>query len=1482
VLAAGRIANERAAADMTGTGVSVPPPSHDPAGAGGWPFDLAGATAMVLDQSGQVCGAAFLVADSLLVTCAHVAVRAGGAPPTGAVQVRWPRLDDEVRRAWVDAALWRPPEGTDVAFLRLFDPPPAGAQALRLGPAGGVRSHRVRSFGYALNAPGSGHFAYATAGDLVRGAGGDALLQLTDSTEVTEGFSGAPVLDDASGLVLGMVDSVAAPDRLGRGRSTAYATPTEVLREVCPQLSPAADCPYLNLRPFTTDDAGRFHGRDRAVDAVLAALRRNPRFVALLGPSGSGKSSLVHAGVLPALGRAGLPGSDRWGRLSARPGADPPAQLAAAGLAGLGVGGAGQDLAAAARRWLAAHTDRDRLVLVLDQFEELLVATPAEARSSFLWQLVDLAAAEPAVTVLVILRDDFYSSLAAAAPMLMPLVESGLVNVPAALEPGEVVAIIARPAADAGLSLEPNLTERIAADAAGIVPTPTGAGAGTTVLPLLSSALTELWERREDARLTHDAYARMGGILGWLSRWCDRGYANACRRLTVPQQALSRHVLTALVRPGDEAAYAPATRQRRTLGQLGTSEPAGDTAAPGPLAGGTGRDGGMADVVAVVTALADQRLVTTSRDPASGLATVELTHEALIGEWDQLRRWLSEDHEFLSWRQDAETSLDRWRASGTGAAAKSATPDSELLLKGTQLEAARGWLSRRPGQLRADLVDYIRASDRAEVRRQTRDRRRVVVLAGLLVVALVFGVVAGLQTIRSQRDAERARTQAQLAVAGGLAAQAVGLARSQPDLATLLSLQSLATAPSQAGWVSVETSLSHRVALSEVLYGPQSAVQAVAFSPDGRLLAGADFRGLLHLWDVHSGQPAGSPFPADRPALLPPSFYDVAFSRDGRRLATIGNDGVQLWDVETRRPVAKLAAGLRSFLGYVTFSPDGRLLGVAYGDTVRLWDATSLRPSGQPIETRSGSLTALEFSPDSRTLVTASDLSLIRRYDVRTHRRLENIGASDASADRVRFTPDGTRLVIGDQRGGVRIWSLAEGRLVTPAVAAGETPLQALAVHPDGRVLATADSQGVVRLLDLSTGRARGVPLVGQVGRVTSLAFSPDGRGLASGGADGTVRLWDLAERQPLGEPLTGHAGPVEAVAFSPDGRQLATGGFDTTLRRWDVRAQRQLSSAVRSGRALPPTAVLSPDPVARVAYSGDGRFIVTGGARLALWDAGTGRWLADLPASGRTSALAVSPDGARVAGVRTLPNGGPAGIQLWSLPSRTRSGGLLEGSEGAGDIAFSPDGRLIAGALGDRVRLWDVANGDRVADLNLDTRSFERLTVLAFSPDGRLLATADGIAPGHLRIWDVARRRPVGDPMTTPDGIQLMAFGGDGVVLATASGQDNTIRLWDLANRTEFADPLALHTDRVDGLAFSPDGSLLASASRDGTARLWASPTGWIAEACRIAGRNLTRAEWDRYVGADVPYTRNCPDYPNGFGVAAPAAPAASYPAAP
>ena len=593
----------------------------------------------------SVVGAAFLVSDRLVATCAHV-VESSGAQIGGKISLR--SSENMHMEAVVEPGFWRDPNAEDVSILRLREPV-EHMQPLLLGASSGTKGHDFSTFGF----PQKGQ--ELTGGGKIIGQAiihGIKVLQLR-SPEVTPGFSGGPVLDEMTGRIVGIVVAITPPDEYQRLGTTAFAIPSETIREVCPEVELSDICPYRSLDVFNEQDAPFFFGRERVVQKMLDSLKREPRFLAVLGPSGSGKSSVVRAGLIPALKQGKVPGSDRWGVMTIRPATQPFEQLDAAGLPTSQAG-----VEHAIHAWLENNSEKARLVLVIDQFEEVLVSTPEDIRHRFVNELARVLNASAAVTIGLTLRDDFYSRFLQDAPMLTTWIERGLVNIPPMLEKDELRAIVMEPARQVGLGFEEGLVDVILASAAEADRT-TGT-ARSTILPLLEFALTQVWERRQEGKLTHDAYHAIGGVAGSLTQWADRAYHN----LTLQEREIARHILSDLVRPGNEEQGVPDTRHVRTVTGLAREDEAASRR--------------------IIDQLVTVRLLSTWRDEESGSEKVEIIHDALLREWGLLRGWISENRSFLTWREGLELQIRKWEEN---------KKEDVALLHGLPLIEAEGWLA---------------------------------------------------------------------------------------------------------------------------------------------------------------------------------------------------------------------------------------------------------------------------------------------------------------------------------------------------------------------------------------------------------------------------------------------------------------------------------------------------------------------------------------------------------------------------------------------------------------------------------------------------------------------------------------------------------------------------------------------------------------------------------------------------------------------
>lgn len=1341
------------------------------------------AVAAILGPTGVPCGAGFLAEGSLVVTCAHV-ITAAGAGPGGLVELAFPHLPSSPRfKVRVDPELWRAADDQDVAMLRL-DQIPHGVRALRLGSAAGCHDHRVSVFGFPDGAP-EGRFGYATAGDeLAR-----AVLQLRDANDLTVGFSGGPVLDQTTGLVIGMVTEILDPDQYRRGAEVAFATTARVLRQVHPGLPEEGVCPYRGLKAYGAEHSAWFHGRGEAANRVVGALGR--RAVLLLGPSGSGKSSLVHAGVLPALARGEeRPGAELWRVVKARPARDLLAALDDAGLHGARTSG----LVHAVRRNVAELTVAgSRLLLVIDQFEELFTehvhGRAATFTSILLAELCTVVQEATALTVVLVMRDDFYPQLAATAPQLLELLAPGTVNIPAALTRIELEQIITRPAADVGLILEDGLAEQIVADLAAADERARDGQVPVTVLPLLQLALLQLWEKRDGSRLTFDAYRRMGRVTGSLTSRCDQ----VVEELPAAQQPIARRMLTALVRPGDPARNVPAVRRQRPVSDLRELS-IGQLCAAGA---------GFAEVDAVLRALSTTTPLIVTHTPDGAEPVAELVHDALIRDWATLRGWVAQDAQFHDWLLRAQQRQERHAASRVRAD----------LLGGSDLSEGLGWARQR--RLPTPIEAYLTASRSAEQDRVRRHRIAVAVMAVLLVLGLTAAGTAVAQR-RSAVQAEHA------ALSRQLAAQSQIQVTGNPDLSALLAVHAHRVSATPEAVAALFGAASAIRPLRHTLLGHTGPVWSAAYSRDGQLLATGGGDATVRLWDLATGTGRAVTVTEGRPVLA------VAFSPDGSTIAAAtGEDTVRLWNTTTGRQTAAFSGqrGVRS----VAFSPDGRTLATGSGEgDVRLWN-TRTGTAGATLTGHTDAVKSLAFSPDGATLASGSGDTTVRLWRVEDGTNRAVLAQHRRAVNAVAFSPDSRTLAtVSDDHTG-RLWRVGGSAASLATLVAHTDTVNAVAFSRDGRTVATASNDNTVRLWDTATATSKAT-LVRHSFAVNAVAFSPDGTTLATGGSDATVRLWDAATG-PNRTILTGH-GDVWAVDFSRDG-MLATAGGDNTARLWD--ATTGTARGVLTGHT---------DSVLTVAFSPDGRTLATGGDdhSVRLWDVAGRRQLVALTAAAGIRSVAFSPDGRTLAAA-----GNDAKVRLWSLPSRKGKAVLTGHTEAVTSLAFAPDGRTLATASDDHtVRLWDTATGTLTATLRAHT---DVVTSVAYSPDGTTLATAS--TDHTVRLWNAvthASRVPL--PV---DGyaVNAVTFSPDGRVLATVS-DNRTARLWDVATGTARG-VLTGHTDTVHAVAFTPDGRMLATGSGDQTARTWdytlPDPDGAIAQICSALGHEIVPGEYALYL---------------------------------
>ncbi|GLY66163.1 NACHT and WD repeat domain-containing protein [Amycolatopsis taiwanensis] len=1180
-------------------------------------------------------------------------------------------------------------------------------------------------------------------------------------------------------------------------------------------------CPYRGLSAFRPEDSTWFFGQDRSRDMLVSRLveaMHSGGIVALAGASGAGKSSLVHAGLIPALARGALPvaGSAAWPTVVITPTNDPVKQLTTEIPALARASGPDEIRAAVAAEAERRGGSGARLVLVVDQFEETFtVCEDEEKRRQFVHALHAACSDGGAGLVLVAVRADFYGQCLEHPQLAEALQARSMVL--GAMTAAELREAVTGPAKSAGLQLETGLTDLILRD----LDVQNGHSRGAYnagALPLLSHALLATWQRRQNGKLTIAGYRAAGGIHRAVAETAERAWGN----LDPAGQAAARRMLLRLIRVGDDTQD---TRRRCDRHELVEQAP----------------DAGAAE--RALETLASARLLTLDAE------WVEITHEALLHAWPRLRRWIGADRAGNLLRQRLEEDARAW---------ESEKRDASMLYRGARLDNVQQWATTG-GQ------ESVSAVAQAFLAFSVRHRRRISWLGrSAVALVVVFALTAVLAAVVAVEQRDDARFQQVLSAADQLA-------DSDPSLSALLALVAHRMQPRDTDVDTRLLSAEHQ-ALGMPMLGHTGAVYLTSFSPDGNVLATASYDRTARLWDVRD---RAHPKSLGVPLTGHTSWVSTAvFSPDGRTLATAGDDGtVLLWDVTDPAHPRRLGDPVTRHDGtiyLVAFSPDGRLLATADEDhTVRLWNVADPR-APEDLGVLGGHTQAVRsvaFSPDGHTIAAGSDDTTVLLWDITDpHAPVplgEPLNGGTDTVHSVAFSPDGRLLAAGSADKTVRLWDV--GNRAAPLQQGAPRIGHAGAVwsvtfSPDSKVLASTGADGTARLWNLANpARAAELenPLAGGAGYAVS--FSPDGRFVATGGQDGVVRLWSLPATV-----LAGHTADVGAVAFTRDGRVMGTGSSDHTLRLWDVRDP---DRPVPLGRPL-----VAPAQIWSMSFSPDGRTLAAGLADRTVW-----RWNIADPANpaplGDPLALGVryanpvtfSPDGRIMA-----TNDDDQTVQLWDLadPARpVRLGPPLTGHTGYDNaIAFTPDGRTMATGSSDQtVSLWNVADPAHPVRLGELTGQSGAINSVTFSPDGRTMAT--GGDDKTVRLWNVAdpaHASPLGRPLTGFGGlVKKVAFSPDGTRLA-ASADDGTVLLWDVsdpATAVSYGLPLSVGSSNTTvSVAFGADGTTMATTGGAYTALLWDVDVNHaIARICGAARGVLTREIWQQHL-PQVPYDPPCP----------------------
>jgi len=1123
--------------------------------------------------------------------------------------------------------------------------------------------------------------------------------------------------------------------------------------------APGVECPYKGLRSFQTADAEYFFGRESLIAHLITKL---DRFLAVVGPSGIGKSSVINAGLIPALQAGELPGSERWQYVECVPGENPWEALEAAlrpfaPLSALPLFPEilhGKDVLGPTIQRIFPDGD---VFLFVDQFEELFTQTKDKTRRDLFLENLCTAvrAAESRLRVVIALRADFYDR-PLTYPVLGELIQQHT-EIVLPLTPEQLEQAIIKPAEQVGLSLETGLLATIIADTKGM-------------LPLLQYTLMALFEHRAETVLTRTAYETMGGVSGALLGRAEMLYTrfgDAMRQLFLRLIWVDENLQV--------------SRQRVPLSEVQSLD----------------IDSGTLD--ALIDGLADDRLLTFDYDRLRAQPTLEIAHEALITHWQRLTDWVNDYRTDLRLDRQLRASVQEWLNAGR---------DPDYLMSGSRLHHYELWAAEGALPLSKPVKAFLALSRRAEDLREHKHRRlqqqAINRLRYLVVVMALFAtVVVGLLFLVAYNRHEADRQEREAQSYSLVSSAQLALKNGNTDLAVTLALAANRIVPDPPPLVQQTLfEAGYAQGTRRVFRGHSGSITALRFRSDGRAVLSGSVDGKLIMWDIESGS-------SSHIATLPDSVFVTSLALNKRgQTALVGlSDGtILLWDVVGWRNILTFSKHQRAITG-VAFSPDEQTVySVSQDGRLKAWDAitgvnlkteTPFDAGLNSIALSANGTTALIATGNTRYWIDSdtdqNNPSFILLWDVQKDREIRRFTGQSAQVVNAVFSADEKYILSSFTDGELILWDTTTGQPIR-RLEGRRSQTTFVALSPDGRRVLTSSWDTSVILWDVSTGKPVH-QFQGHRGIVTQVQFSPDGKTAISGASDGELRLWNIESDMVLRD-FGGTDTNVNAAAFNPAKQWVMAAGSDGIVTQWKL-----ADNAARNRFQSLPNGAWS------VAISTDGQYVLvaSGRSRLSLFEASTGRLLQRF--EGHTDTILdvkFSPDSHFAF---SLSRDGT--LRQWEVETgRERRQFVFEGTLPR-VIALSADGRAVAvGGINMPIQGWIIATGEPLVSITPET-----LLSMTYSPDGKYLA--GGTLSGAILIWDSVtgqlKRRLEGHT----DGVQSLTFSADGTMLLSTSDDDSII-LWSLQTGNE----LIRYRDSARWAWFHPDGIL--TVSERGEVKLW------------------------------------------------------------